>query len=80
MIAELSILAGSIVLAFVVWWFHVRRHSLLDARIQVADPSLLTGPGLNTESAIQAPQGSMILPYTVVSPETTVVQNEYDQM
>lgn len=80
MIGELLIVAGSIILAFVVWWFHIRRHALLDARIQNADPSLLTGPGVRTESAIQAPEGSVVLPYTVVSPETTVSQNRSDQM
>lgn len=71
LLAELSILAGTIFLAFVVWWFHIKRHSELDERLRNADDSLLTSTGVKTESAIQAPQGSIILPYTVISPETS---------
>lgn len=70
MLVEIIILGGVIVLILTVWWFHIRRHSSLDEQLACADQNLLTRVDVKVETAIQAPKGSIILPYTVVSQET----------
>ena len=62
---------GSFGLIFLTWWFHFRKHALLDTRLINADETLLSEPGLKIETAFQAPSGSVIHPYIIVSEDTT---------
>ncbi len=63
-------------LIFITWWFHFRKHALLEVRLVNADETLLTEPGLNIESAFQAPSGSVIHPYIIISEDTTTTRFE----
>ena len=71
LIGILLIIIGSLGLIFITWWFHFRKHALLELRLTNADETLLTEPGLNIETAFQAPSGSVIHPYIIVSEDTT---------
>tara|TARA_B100001123_G_C15009803_1_gene907063 strand:- start:141 stop:386 length:246 start_codon:yes stop_codon:yes gene_type:complete len=75
LIGILLIVLGSCGLIFIAWWFHVRKHSLLDTRLANNDETLLTEPGLNIETAFQAPSGSVIHPYIIINEETTTTQH-----
>jgi len=55
---------GCIGLIWVVLW-QFKKWSELDERLARADPSLLDDAALSSEEAIQAPAGSVILPYTL---------------
>ena len=55
---------GCIGLVWVVLW-QFKKWSELDERLARADPSLLDDAALSSEEAIQAPAGSVILPYTL---------------
>ena len=73
LIGILLIIIGSLGLIFITWWFHFRKHALLELRLTNADETLLTEPGLNIETAFQAPSGSVIHPYIIVSEDTTTL-------
>ncbi len=55
---------GCIGLVWVVLW-QFKKWSELDERLARADPTLLDDAALSSEEAIQAPAGSVILPYTL---------------
>lgn len=55
---------GCISLVWVVLW-QFKKWSELDERLARADPTLLDDAALSSEEAIQAPAGSVILPYTL---------------
>ena len=71
LIGILLIISGSLGLIFITWWFYFRKHALLELRLTNADETLLTEPGLNIETAFQAPAGSAIHPYIIISEDTT---------
>ncbi len=71
MIGTILISLGIIFLIMITWWFHIRKHSLLEKRLLEADETLLTEPGLKIDSVLQAPQGSMIHPYLIINEDTT---------
>jgi hypothetical protein len=73
LIGILLIIIGSLGLIFITWWFHFRKHALLELRLTNADETLLTEPGLNIETAFQAPSGSVIHPYIIISEDTTKI-------
>jgi hypothetical protein len=55
---------GCIGLVWVVLW-QFKKWSELDERLARADPTLLDDGALSSEEAIQAPAGSVILPYNL---------------
>lgn len=71
LISYILIILGCLILSLITWFFHLRRHLLLSARLKNSDELLLTEPGLNIESVFQAPEGSIIYPYIIINEDTT---------
>lgn len=59
------VMGGCILLTWLAWW-HTQKHRELDERLAFADPTLVDDASLSLSEAIQAPAGSVVLPYAMV--------------
>ena len=70
LIGIVLIIFGITFLILITWLFHIRKHKLLQKRLERSDETLLTEPGLKIDSIFQAPEGSMIHPYIIINDDT----------